>query len=187
MAGKVAAATELTTKEDVVQEGGEAGASVFAVSPIIEESWLKVAIVEVDVFMVEKSEESSIIASATSEADVSMAKPAEERHLEVAGHEVVAEMDSPTDMPFIQLDEGGPSGTVSSPITVIILKSIQISSGRPPDITSSSGTVLEHLTSAFAKIPGLVTIPILSVIVLQLVAEIIDETSFLGRSLALMR
>lgn len=66
---------------------------------------------------------------ATFGVDVTMAEPTEERLLEAAGQEVVAEMSPLTNMTSSQVEKRGPSGTVSSPTTKIIWKSIQIPPG----------------------------------------------------------
>lgn len=55
----------------------------------------------------------------------------------------------------------------------------ETSPSRPQDITSSSGTVLEPLTSGSTDVPGLVMIPILSVIISQLATEVTDEDTSL--------
>lgn len=121
--------------------------------------------------MVEASEERPIIASAaieepaTSGVDATIAKFEEERPLGVAKQEVVAEMAPLTDVSYSQVDEGGPSGTISSPITEIVQKCVQMPLGGSSDIASLSGTVPELPTSCSDEIPELVTVPILSVIV----------------------
>lgn len=84
-------------------------------------------------------------------------------------------------MPSTQVEEGRPSRTVSSPITETVSESMHIPSSGPSNITSSSSTVLELLTSGFVEIPTQVMIPILSVIVLQLAAEVAEEDISLGQ------
>lgn len=85
-----------------------------------------------------------------------------------------------TDVSSIQVDEVRTSGNVSSSITEIISKSVQIPSSGRQDVASSSGTILELLTPGSADISTLVTILILSVIVPQLVVKVIDRDFSLG-------
>lgn len=121
--------------------------------------------------MAEAREENPVAANEAAEVpvasrvDVIMAEPEEERPLEVVERELVAEASFPTDAPSSQVDQEGPSGTISSPIAVTILESTQISLSGLLDIASSLGMVLELSTTGFVDIPVLVMVPVLLLIV----------------------
>lgn len=78
-------------------------------------------------------------------------------------------------VPPLQMDEAGPSGTVASSITEAISVSMQVPSGEPHEVASSSGTTLELPTSSSTYILELIALSILSVVLPQSAAEVIDE------------
>lgn len=75
-------------------------------------------------------------------------------------------------MPLTQVDEGGPSGTVSSPVAETETESVhETPPSRPQGLTSSSGAAIGPSTSGSADILGLAVIPIF----LVAAAEIANE------------
>lgn len=60
------------------------------------------------------------------------------------------------------------------PVTEAISESVQVPSGEPQDVASSSGMAIELLTPGSADTSALITLLILSVFLTQLVAEAIN-------------
>lgn len=148
LADEIDVATEPLTEAGVVQEGSGVRASSIMASPVIEEIQTDEVVVEVDVAIGDAGEEKPIVTSvvakepAVSGANITMVEPHKERPLKVAEQEVSVEMTPPIDVPTLQVDEGGHSGTVSSLITESITESMQIPLNKLLDIASASGTTL---------------------------------------------
>lgn len=170
---------EMATKP-VAEEVTEAGESSMAA----EESQTKKAIVDVAMGVID--EERSVVASkaitepTTPGVDIALAESQEEMPPITTEHEAVMEIAPPIDAPSTQVDEAEPFGTVASRVTEAISEIVQTPSGEPRDIASFIATILELLTLGSADTPELRMIPILSMIVPQLGAEVVNEYIAIG-------
>lgn len=88
---------------------------------------------------------------------------------------MVAEIALQIDVSSSQVDEAGLSRTEASPVTEVISKIMQTPSGRPQDIASPSRMALEFPIPSSADTSAMITLSILSVIILQLAAEVIND------------